>query len=417
MKTKKVYPTKLYIRFLTYVVFFFFTRYFSVKKKLPGEVRKLKPPFLILSNHVGFWDPFIVGHHLPHFTHFVSSDAAFRGKIVRFFLTRLGTIPKKKNIRDTKVIRDIKAVIDQGENVGLFPEAVRNWAGSSFNMDPSIIKLIRLLNVPVVVATLKGMNLFNPRWSRNLRRTRLEVEYKLLFKPESYATLGEDELFSQLSDAIRFDEVEHQRKFMNKIYNNKRAENINHAIYVCPECHAIDSFRVKKNEFRCCECGYDIHINEYGFFERISAGQLHFDNIRDWYNWEEKFLLAYVSARYSENFKGIIFEDLDSRIYHSLSVGNLDLVGIADVQLYIDKIELIFKDRPQNIVFNFNDLQTINPQLNERVELFYDNEVYRFVGGREGVSGLKWEVAANAIWKKMGHDHKLSPYINFSYEL
>lgn len=412
MSRKKVYSTKLYIRFLTFMVFFVFTRYFRVKKKLPVEVRKLKPPFLILSNHVGYWDPFIVGHPLPYFTHFVSSDAAFRNTLLRFFLTRLGTIPKKKNMRDTKVIRDIKAVMDQGENVGIFPEAVRNWAGSSFAMDPSIIKLIRFLDVPVVVATLKGMNLFNPRWSKKLRRTRLEVEYKLLFQPESYATLGEDDLYRQLSDAIRYDEVDHQRKFMHKIYSNKRAEHINHALYVCPECHAIDSFRANKNAFSCNECGYDIHIDSYGFFQRISAGKLYFDNIRDWYNWEEKFLSDYVSEKYSENFKGVLFEDIDSKIYHALTDGNLDFIGIADVQLSIDKIELIFKDRPQKLVFNFHDLQTINPQVHERLELFYNHEVYRFVGGRDGVSGLKWEVAANAIWRKMGHNHKLSPYIN-----
>ena len=110
---------------------------------MPKEVKELKAPYLVLSNHVGFWDPFIAGHFLPPFTHFVASDATFRNKIIRFLLTRLGTIPKKKNMRDTKVIRDIISVIRQGENVGIFPEAVRNWAGSSFQ--PSRYYLLCML--------------------------------------------------------------------------------------------------------------------------------------------------------------------------------------------------------------------------------------------------------------------------------
>lgn len=100
MKQKKVYPSNLFIRFLVFVLFTLFTRYYRVKKHLPKEVEKLSPPYLLLSNHVGFWDPFIAGHFIPHFTHFVSSDAVFRNPLLRFFLTRLGTIPKKKNMCD-----------------------------------------------------------------------------------------------------------------------------------------------------------------------------------------------------------------------------------------------------------------------------------------------------------------------------
>ena len=63
---------------------------------------------------------------------------------------------------------------------------------------------------------------------------------------------------------------------------------------------------------------------------------------------------------------------------------------------------------------NFNELQTINPQLHERLEIFYNNEAYRIIGSRPGVSALKWDVAVNAILKKMGQTAKLSPYIDSS---
>jgi len=411
MKKKKLYPTKYYIRALTWLVFTVFAFIFRIKKKMPAEVTKLKSPYLVLGNHVGHWDPFITGNFLPHFTHFVSSDAAFRSRFNSFFLTRLGTIPKKKNIRDTKVIRDIISVIRQGENVGVFPEAVRNWAGSTFALDISIVKLIKLLNVPVVVPVLKGMNLFNPRWSTKLRYTRLEVEYKLLFKAGELKNLSENEIFIRLSNAIQHDEVGYQRIKMNKIYSKHKAENINHALYVCPECNTIDSFRTKGNNFKCSVCNYDIHINQFGFFERISRGKLFFDNTRDWYYWEEKWLLKYVIEKIDNNYQEVIFEDQNSKIYCNDNNNQMKFVDTANIKLYINRINIEFINKNKKLVLNFNDLQTINPQVNDQLEIMYKNKGYRAVGERPGVSALKWEVAVNAIWKKLEQNHKLSVYI------
>lgn len=411
MKDKIHYPTKKYIRFLTWLVFAIFTKVFRIKKNMPKEVRELKPPYLVLGNHVGYWDPFVTGHFLPYFTHFVSSDTTLRSPLIRFFLTRLGTIPIKKNIRDTKVIRDIITVIRQGENVGIFPEALRNWSGSSLAMDPSIAKLIKLLNVPVVVPVLKGMNLFNPRWSTKLRFTKVEVAYQLLFNADDLKDMSHDVIFNQLKTALQHDEVALQKKRMHKVYSKNKAEHISHALYICPQCHAIDSFRAHANDFVCTACSYDIHINKYSFFERMHKGKLFFDNIRDWYNWEEKWLLDYVKTKFDTNSSEFIFEDKNSKFYHSKTDGELGFVATVNLKLFIDKIVVEFQSERKDLIFNFIDLQTINPQINDRLEIYYKDEAYRFVGGRKGVSGLKWEVAVNAIWKKLGQDHKRSIYI------
>lgn len=410
----RVFPTKLYIRFIVHIVSFLFTRFFNIRKNMPVEVKKLKSPYLLLSNHIGFWDPFLAGFFLPNYTHFVSSDAAFRNPFFKFFLTRLGTIPKKKNMRDSQVIRNIVTVIKQGENVGLFPEAVRNWAGSSFYIDPSIVKLIKLLKVPVIVSVFKGMNLFNPRWSPKLRKTKVVVDYHLLLTAHDIKNLSEDEIYAKLASTLKHDEVEYQRNHMNIIRSEKRAEYISYTLYVCPECEAIDSFYCKGNDFHCTKCKYSIHIDKYGFFSNNEEGKLYFHNIRDWYSWEEKWLLKYISNLVKSNHKGIIFSDCDSKIYHSVNEKS-EYLGEADVKLFIDKIELDFKDKSKNLELNFDDLKTINPQVSEILEIYYKNEAYRIVGKEKGVSALKWEVALNAIWRLKGQTSKLSSYIDSSF--
>jgi 1-acyl-sn-glycerol-3-phosphate acyltransferase len=411
MDKKKNYPSTGYMRTFARFVFWVFVKYHGIKKKMPKEVENLKAPYLVIGNHVGFWDPFVVGYFLPHFTQFVSSDAVFRSPVLRFFLTRLGTIPKKKNIKDTKVIRDIAGVISQGGCVGLFPEGVRTWAGNSLKMDISIAKLIKLLNVPVVVSVLKGMNLFHPRWSRKIRKTKMEVEYKILLNTEQIQNRSQEEIFKMITDAISHNEVEYQRLNMNKVRSSHKAEHISHALYVCPECKAIDSFRAKGNHFSCNQCHYDIQINEYAFFERLTKGKLYFDNMLDWYNWQEQWLIGFLYERFDNNYNNVIFADTDMQFFQSRDDGNLEFTGTVDIELFIDRIEIKFKENKETLVFNFDDLQAINAQVNERLEIYYNNKAYRAVGIRPGVSALKWDVAVNAIWKKLGHSHKLSAYI------
>jgi hypothetical protein len=181
---------------------------------------------------------------------------------------------------------------------------------------------------------------------------------------------------------------------------------------VCPECNAIDSFSAAGNDFICSECDYDIHINDYGFFERLNEGKLHFDNIRDWYNWQEQWLLKDVSDKFDAAFKAFIFEDRNSEIYHTSSDKELDFVGVADVKMFIDRIEIKFIENDHKLILNFDELQTINPQINDRLEIYYNNHAYRIIGSRPGVSALKWEVAVNAIWKKLEYHTKLAPYIS-----
>ncbi len=411
MSTHKKFPTNYPIRFLVWVVFTIFIKFFRIKANLPNNIKILKPPYLLLGNHVGYWDAFIIGYFLPHFTHFISSDATFRQPFMRFFLTRLGTIPVKKNIRDTQVVRDMISVIKQGENVGIFPEALRSWTGSNFKMDASIAKFIKLLNVPVVVATAKGMSLFNPRWSNKFRFTKVVIDYNLVFTKEALQDLSSQDIYIKLNKAFYHDEVAYQQKEMNKIRSKHKAEHISYALYICPNCQAIDSFTASGNTFICTCCQYDIEIGDFGFFKRISAGKLFFNNIRDWYSWEEKWLLNHVDEMFDNKDKSCIFKDSHSKFYRSNAKGKMVYIDIVNLKLFIDRIEIELLSNNTTITFNLNDLQTINPQINERLEVYYADEAYRFVGGRHGVSGLKWEVAVNALWKKTGQHHKLSAYI------
>ena len=63
--------------------------------------------------------------------------------------------------------------------------------------------------------------------------------------------------------------------------------------------------------------------------------------------------------------------------------------------------------------FEFDKLNAINAQHNERLEIYYENRIYRLVGNRPGVSALKWDIAANVVWKEREEISKLSTYFSF----
>ena len=137
---------------------------------------------------------------------------------------------------------------------------------------------------------------------------------------------------------------------------------------------------------------------------------MYFDNIRDWYYWEEKYMTDFIGGKFDQNDTSVLFEDRKSKLYHSSGDSDVEFLGDADLAFYIDKL-VIRQDGKPDIELNYQDLKTINAQVNERLEMYYNDESYRLFGGKPGVSALKWEVAVNSVWRKLGMDNKLAPYI------
>ena len=412
MSKISLYKTQPIVRLFGHFVVWVCIIYFRIRKRMPVEIKKLKGPYLVIANHVGHWDPFIIATQLPVYTHFVSSDAAFRNPLARFFLKCFGTIPKMKNVRDAKVIRDMVHMIESGRNIGLFPEAVRNWSGVTANIDPSIVKLIKLLNVPVVSVVLKGMNLAHPRWSFRYQRTFMEAEYGLLLTQEQIKTLSGDEIFSKVQNGLAHAEVEYQRQHMNPIKSDTRAEFLSYALFVCPECNAIGSFTSKRNDFICESCGYHIYVDTYRFFELRNGRKLYFDNIRDWFNWQEEKFVQFIKSALEKESKEPILLDKNFKVFKAKGKEVFKPIGSGSLSLMCNSVIFEFDNHADKIIFDLNELKTINPQVKERLELFYKDSTYRFENIEPGISGLKWEYAVNVIWKNKGQYHKLSSYLN-----
>lgn len=396
-------------RFLVLIILGIANKIFKIKPKMSDEVKNLSGPYLLLSNHIGTYDPFIIGNFFKKTPHFVSSDAVFRDPFLGYIVRKFGTIPKKKNLRDTQVIRDMLSITQNGGAIGLFPEGSRSWTGTSLPIEPSIAKLIKLLNVPVVTARMKGMHLTNPRWAFKLRRASIDIEYELSFSQEAIQNASIEEILKKVRKDIYHDEVDFQRQAKKVINSRHRAEYINYVLFYCPSCKSIGKIKAQQNEFECTSCGNKHHVNQYGFFELLKGDQRHFDNIRDWFTWQREAFENFVEGHFRKKTFAPLFEDHNMRI-HIEADQKFTLIGEASMYFYINRILIKFENGKQ-MEFRIEDIQTMNPQLRERIEVFHKGQAYRITSKTPGISGLKWEFATNAIWQMTGQEFKQSTYL------
>ncbi|MCB0651601.1 MAG: 1-acyl-sn-glycerol-3-phosphate acyltransferase [Saprospiraceae bacterium] len=396
-------------RLLVDVGLFIFNKIFRVNGHLSEEVKKLDGPYLLLSNHIGTYDPFIISYFLKKKPHFISSDAIFRDPFFGYFLKRLGVIPKKKNVRDTQVIRDMVAVANAGGALGLFPEGTRSWTGTTLHIEPSIAKLVKLLELPVVTAKMKGMHLTNPRWAFKLRKSAIQIDYSLTLSKDDILKASSPEVLEKIRAAIFHDEVEYQRDKCNKIRGNSRAEYLSYVLFHCPACKSIGKIESTGNDFVCTACGQKHHVNPFGFFEKTEGKGDSFDNIRDWFDWQRTTFENFIQEQFRRKTYAPLFTDESMEVYRA-NHEKMEHLGSATISFYINRLLIRFENGKQ-MEMPIEHIQTLNPQLRERIEIIFKDHHYRITSHKPGISGLKWEIAVNAIWQLTGQGFKQSTYL------
>ena len=256
---------------------------------LEGEedegVKNLKPPFLVVANHVNFWDPFWINTFITAPIQFVASDNLFRTPLFGLAMRLMGAIPKTKLMNDSRTIAHIFRVINAGGVVGIFPEGTRSYDGRSEPAQLAVARLVRKLKVPVVSALIQGGYLARPRWAKNVRLGSVRVRYRLLFSGQDLADRGVGEVYRSLSEAVSFDEMAVQRKRLISFPTMAPAEYLERLLFVCPQCHSLGSLFSRGHRFWCTLCGYAVRVNTLGFLVR-DAGPLRFDDPADWNAWQ-----------------------------------------------------------------------------------------------------------------------------------
>jgi 1-acyl-sn-glycerol-3-phosphate acyltransferase len=401
-----------FIQFLRVFLGIYLKLRFNMKAENKGLVYRLKPPYLVLPNHVGYWDPFMVSIFVPQAIHWVAADANFRSRIVRRFLGLVGAIPKAKAVTDFEAIRYILSIRKAGGVVGIFAEGQRTWDGTTLPLLYSTAKLVRLMKSPVVTPIFLGGYFSHPRWSYKPRRGKLTVRFTQALTAEEARTLSVDQIYARLTEALSHDDYAYQSQAMIPYHGSRRAEDLEHSLFVCPDCRGMGTLRSQEARYRCRACGYEVHYSETGFL--LSAEGAHgapapgerppeprFSTVRDWHRWQMQQLPALIKERiirYHESGVPLLENRrIDaSRGYRS---SRLTKLGRGTLRLLPDRLLFFVPGKTQDgpLEMPLSEIRGLNVQLTRHLELYYRGRLYVFFPASHKVSAYKWQNAIEVL--------------------
>ncbi len=245
-------------------------------------------PALVLMNHSSFIDLKIASAMLwPRPYNIVCTSDGFVGK--EKLMRSIGCIPAKKFITDTTLVRDMRYALDRLKcSVLMYPEASYSFDGTATPLPGSIGKLLKLLNVPVIMIRTYGAFLRDPLYnSLQIRNVSVSAESKYILSPEDIAEKSADELNGILKKHFTFDNFSWQKEHSVVVDEPFRADGLGRVLYKCPSCNEEGCLVGKGTALECKKCGKKYELTELGEMKTVS-GETKFSHIPDWYAWERK---------------------------------------------------------------------------------------------------------------------------------
>jgi len=110
--------------------------------------------YIVCGNHARAIDPILIGVNLPQKVHFMAKSELFKNKVMGLVVSRLGAFPVKRGEADLKSIKTSLRLLQNKQNIGIFPEGTRNLSGE-LKAEPGIAMLAVRSKCPVVPVSIK----------------------------------------------------------------------------------------------------------------------------------------------------------------------------------------------------------------------------------------------------------------------
>ncbi len=258
------------------------------------NMEDLKPPYILLSNHMYFIDFELSA--LATFPHRVNNVATIDGYYRRPWLMELlGCICKRKFTTDIHLIKSIKRVLSRGDVLCMYPEARYSPCGTTAILPDSIGKLVKMMRVPVVVMLHHGNYLYTPFW--NYRKPRKKVplytSVTKILSAEDVKEKSVEEINTAIKTAMTYDEYKWQREQNIVIDEPFRAEGLHKILYQCPACKREHEMSSEGTILFCKACKKQWKLGELGELTALN-GETEFSHIPDWYEWERSEVRAEI---------------------------------------------------------------------------------------------------------------------------
>lgn len=258
----------------------------------------IKPPYLLLSNHMYFVDFNLSA--VATFPHAVNNVATIDGYYRRpLIMELLGCICKRKFTNDLSLIKSIRYCLKEyGDIVCMYPEARYSPVGTTAILPDSLGKMIKMFQVPVVCLVHHGNYLHTPFWDHNhARKVPLYSTMTCIYSAEEIAKASVEEINEKVRTSLYYNEYEWQKDNKIQISEPDRARNLHKILYRCPECGTEGKMQSDGSVIFCEHegCQKKWQMDEYGSLHMMD-GETRFTQVPDWFEWERSEVRKEIDA-------------------------------------------------------------------------------------------------------------------------
>jgi 1-acyl-sn-glycerol-3-phosphate acyltransferase len=137
--------------------FCIFILYFLRRWKVYGrENIPAEGGLIVVSNHVSYWDPVVVGSALTRKVFFMAKAELFTIPLLGRFIACCGAFPVYRKGSDTSAIKKALLLLRQKQVVGIFPEGTRSHSDKLLSPHVGVAMLALRSNAPVLPVAVLG---------------------------------------------------------------------------------------------------------------------------------------------------------------------------------------------------------------------------------------------------------------------
>ena len=299
---------------------------------------------LILTNHNTNWDFLYFGASFKEHMYFVASEhifrSGFKSKLLKWFLD---PIPRKKGASAISTTKEIMRRLKKGYNICMMAEGNRSFSGETGFISPNTAALARKCGAGLITYRLHGAYFVNPRWSREVRKGPVWGEVAGQYTHEELMAMTVEEVTDIINRDLYVDAYEDQKGRDYSYTAKAPAEDLETALYSCPDCGGFACLESKGDRLVCKNCGSTHVYTPQGSLVKLAEdgspapdNDQDFRTILSWSNWQKKHLHDYINELPAGS---LVRTDNDIKLYyvHPLEGKQLALEGSA--ALYKDRFE------------------------------------------------------------------------------
>lgn len=366
-------------------------------------------PFLILSNHAHFYDPFVISSSLAMHLRWVAGAYLFKNQVLSILLGRwIGGIAKQQGRSDLQSIRDISSALKAGDAVGLFPEGTRTWDGEPIEFSEATAKLVRLFGVPVVLINLEGAYALKPRWAVRARKGHMTIRVVRVLQPEQIKALSLNELFNLLRSTIGFSHSAWQEQKHLPFVSSHNAEGLEKLLYLCPSCEGRSTIRSHGSDISCTACDLVASLDAYDRLNFQSADPLNIRSIADWHRWEAARVASLAGSPLFPPDRGVLLQrGVEGKLLTLSKRFSLTLEEDSMVVKFPREVQSGMLKGLVSLVFDFSAVQSMIINAKSTVEFFHADQLWRIriTSDRSILKYVEWYLGKKQVSEDLGKEN------------